>query len=111
MRNMLATLLFSQGTPMLLAGDEFGRTQNGNNNAYCQDNEISWFNWDFGETADRSLLAFHQAPDQASPPYPILRRKRFLTGEFDEELGRQRRDLDQRQRCRDAAAETGTIAA
>ena len=45
-RNMLATLLLSQGTPMLLAGDEFGRTQHGNNNAYCQDNEISWVDWD-----------------------------------------------------------------
>jgi pullulanase/glycogen debranching enzyme len=45
---MLATLLLSQGTPMLLAGDEFGRTQQGNNNAYCQDNEISWLNWDSG---------------------------------------------------------------
>src|SRR6185369_3676904 len=45
MRNMLATLLLSQGTPMLLAGDEFGRTQKGNNNAYCQDNEISWLDW------------------------------------------------------------------
>ena len=49
-RNMLATLLLSQGTPMLLAGDEFGRTQQGNNNAYCQDNEISWVNWDIGES-------------------------------------------------------------
>jgi isoamylase len=45
MRNMLATLLLAQGTPMLLAGDEFGRTQNGNNNAYCQDNEITWVDW------------------------------------------------------------------
>ena len=45
-RNMLATLLFSQGVPMLLGGDEIGRTQKGNNNAYCQDNEISWFDWD-----------------------------------------------------------------
>ncbi len=44
-RNLLATLLLSQGTPMLLAGDEFGRTQQGNNNAYCQDNEISWVDW------------------------------------------------------------------
>ncbi len=48
MRNMLATLLFSQGTPMMLAGDEFGRTQQGNNNAYCQDSEISWFDWNLG---------------------------------------------------------------
>ena len=45
-RNALATLLLAQGTPMLLAGDEFGRTQGGNNNAYCQDDEISWLNWD-----------------------------------------------------------------
>ena len=44
---MLATLLFSQGTPMMLGGDEFGRTQRGNNNAYCQDNDISWFDWQF----------------------------------------------------------------
>jgi len=44
-RNMLATLLFSQGTPMMLGGDEFGRTQKGNNNAYCQDSDISWFDW------------------------------------------------------------------
>src|SRR5215510_2301413 len=48
-RNMLATLLLSQGTPMLLAGDEFGRTQQGNNNAYCQDNEISWIDWDLAK--------------------------------------------------------------
>ncbi len=51
MRNMLATLLLSQGTPMLLAGDEFGRTQHGNNNAYCQDNEISWLDWNIPEQA------------------------------------------------------------
>ena len=49
---MLATLLLSQGTPMLLAGDEFGRTQGGNNNAYCQDNEISWLHWDYGERGE-----------------------------------------------------------
>ncbi len=47
-KNMLATLLLSRGTPMLLAGDEFGRTQGGNNNAYCQDNEISWLDWKLG---------------------------------------------------------------
>ena len=56
-RNMLTTLFFSQGVPMLLAGDELYRTQNGNNNAYCQDNEISWVNWD-GLKADDSLLQF-----------------------------------------------------
>ena len=48
-RNLLATLLLSQGVPMLLAGDEFGRTQRGNNNAYCQDNEISWVDWDLAD--------------------------------------------------------------
>lgn len=56
-RNFLATLFLSQGIPMLVAGDEFGRTQNGNNNAYCQDNEISWLNW---EKADQNLLEFTQ---------------------------------------------------
>ena len=59
-RNMLTTLFFSQGVPMLLAGDELYRTQNGNNNAYCQDNEISWVNWD-GLKADDSLLQFVRA--------------------------------------------------
>ncbi len=49
-KNFLATLMLSQGVPMLLGGDEFRRTQGGNNNAYCQDNEISWFNWDLLET-------------------------------------------------------------
>ena len=56
-RNFLTTLLLSQGVPMLLGGDEFGRTQSGNNNAWCQDNEISWFNWD---EADPELLEFMQ---------------------------------------------------
>ncbi|MGH7041603.1 MAG: glycogen debranching protein GlgX, partial [Acetobacteraceae bacterium] len=56
-RNLLATLLMAQGTPMLLAGDEFGRTQQGNNNAYCQDNEISWVNWDIDEF-NRALIDF-----------------------------------------------------
>src|SRR6185437_14028837 len=54
-RNFLTTLLLSQGVPMVLGGDEFGRTQNGNNNAWCQDNELSWFNWD---QADGELLEF-----------------------------------------------------
>ena len=56
-RNFLGTLLFSQGTPMILAGDEFGRTQRGNNNAYCQDNEISWVDW-ITTTAAEALIAF-----------------------------------------------------
>jgi len=85
-RNFLATLLFSQGTPMLVAGDEFGRGQNGNNNAYCQDNEISWVNWNYRERGE-SLIRFVQKLTRLRLKYPILRRNRFLTGEYNEELG------------------------
>jgi isoamylase len=84
-RNMLATLLLSQGTPMLLGGDEFGRTQQGNNNAYCQDTDISWFDWNLGEPA-RKLLAFTSRVIKLRGDYPILRRSRFLTGEHDAQL-------------------------
>lgn len=84
-RNMLAMLLLSQGTPMLLAGDEFARTQQGNNNAYCQDNEISWLNWDIAPKG-LSLLNFVKELCAIRHRYPILRRSRFLTGDFDEEL-------------------------
>jgi isoamylase len=86
MRNMLATLLLSQGTPMLLAGDEFARTQEGNNNAYCQDNEISWLNWNIPE-AGQSLTRFVQTLTGLRARYPILRRSRFLSGIYNEELG------------------------
>jgi glycogen operon protein len=85
LRNLLATLLLSQGTPMLLAGDEFGRTQRGNNNAYCQDNDISWLDWTLVET-NASLLRFVQKLTGLRSRYPILRRNRFLTGAYDEEL-------------------------
>ena len=61
-RNVLASLFFSQGTPMLLAGDEFGRTQQGNNNAYCQDNEISWADWAGITEQGRSLIVFTRKP-------------------------------------------------
>ena len=84
-RNMLATLLLSQGTPMMLAGDEFGRTQNGNNNAYCQDNEISWVNWDFGEK-EVELAEFVRKIIVLRQSFPILRRSRFLTGEYNPDL-------------------------
>jgi isoamylase len=84
-RNLLATLLLSQGTPMVLAGDEFGRTQQGNNNAYCQDNEISWLNWEFDQRG-QSLVNFTKQLCALRHKYPILRRNRFLTGEFDQEL-------------------------
>jgi isoamylase len=86
MRNMLATLLFSQGTPMLLAGDEFGRTQKGNNNAYCQDNEISWIDWKNIDADGRELLDFTRRLIQLRQSLPLLRRGRFLTGNYNEEL-------------------------
>jgi isoamylase len=85
-RNILATLLLSQGTPMLLAGDEFGRTQNGNNNAYCQDNEISWLNWKI-EAKGQGLQAFTRRLTSLRHKYPALRRTRFYTGAYNEALG------------------------
>ena len=85
-RNALATLLLAQGTPMLLAGDEFARTQGGNNNAYCQDDEISWLNWELQEKGE-SLIAFTRRLTNLRHKYPILRRNLFLTGKYDEELG------------------------
>jgi isoamylase len=84
-RNMLATLLLSQGTPMMLGGDEFGRTQHGNNNAYCQDSDISWFDWDIGEEA-KGLIAFTKRLIKLRQSYPTLHRSRFLTGQHDEGL-------------------------
>ena len=86
MKNMLATLLLSQGTPMLLAGDEFGRTQNGNNNAYCQDNEISWVHWNHDDREQR-LISFVKKLTGLRHQFPILRRARFLSGEYNEDLG------------------------
>ncbi|MGO4524274.1 glycogen debranching protein GlgX [Microvirga sp. 2MCAF35] len=86
MRNMLATLLFSQGTPMLLAGDEFARTQQGNNNAYCQDNEISWIDWEGIDDDGIELLEFTRKLIQLRQNLPILRRGRFLSGVYNEEL-------------------------
>jgi glycogen operon protein len=85
-RNMLATLLLSQGTPMLLAGDEFGRTQQGNNNAYCQDSEISWLNWELKDKG-KHLVDFVTRLTTLRLRFPILRRNRWLTGEYNEELG------------------------
>jgi glycogen operon protein len=85
MRNMLATLLLSQGTPMLVAGDERGRTQRGNNNAYAQDNEISWLDWNLTDSG-RSQLEFVRKLCDVRSRYPILRRNLFLTGRVDQEL-------------------------
>jgi isoamylase len=85
-RNMLTTLLLSQGTPMLLAGDEFERTQGGNNNAYCQDSDISWVDWEMKEKR-KSLIVFVQKLTQLRHSLAILRRNRFLRGDYNEELG------------------------
>src|SRR3712207_8331294 len=86
MRNMLATLLLSRGTPMLLAGDEFARTQQGNNNAYCQDNEVSWIDWEGIDEDGVELLEFTRKLIQLRQNLPILRRVRFLSGIYNEEL-------------------------
>lgn len=85
-RNYLATLLLSQGTPMLRAGDEIGHSQQGNDNSYCQDNDINWLNWDLDEEA-KSLLDFTRRLIQLRHDYPILRRSRFLVGNYDEATG------------------------
>ncbi|HLY35440.1 MAG TPA: glycogen debranching protein GlgX [Candidatus Limnocylindria bacterium] len=78
-RNLLATLLLSQGVPMLLGGDELGRTQRGNNNAYCQDNETSWFDWELDDER-RALMAFTAELARFAAAHPVLRRRRFLQG-------------------------------
>ena len=78
-RNLLATLAFSQGVPMLLAGDEIGRTQHGNNNAYCQDNATSWIDWNLSEGA-RDLLAFARQVLAIRAANPVLRRRSFFHG-------------------------------
>jgi isoamylase len=78
-RNFLATLLLSQGTPMLLGGDEFGRTQRGNNNAYCQDNEISWYDWAWGED-ERELFEFTRKLVGIRRRHPLLHRSKFFKG-------------------------------
>ncbi len=86
-RNFIATLFFSQGTPMLLAGDEFGNTQNGNNNAYCQDNaEISWLDWGGRSENDLALTEFTQRCIDIRTAYRILRRGRFFVGAYNAEL-------------------------
>jgi glycogen operon protein len=78
-RNFLATLFLSQGVPMLLGGDEIGRTQGGNNNGYCQDNEISWMSWDVDERKQR-LLEFTTRLIELRREHPVFRRSTFLAG-------------------------------
>jgi isoamylase len=77
-RNFLSTLLLSQGVPMLLGGDELGRTQRGNNNGYCQDSEISWYDW---EHADKSLLEFTQRLIRLVQDHPVFSRRRWFQGQ------------------------------
>ncbi|WP_353355633.1 glycogen debranching protein GlgX [Mycobacterium sp.] len=76
-RNFLTTLLLSQGVPMISHGDEFGRTQQGNNNVYCQDNELSWINW---AQADTDLMKFTRAVSALRTAHPVFRRRRFFSG-------------------------------
>jgi isoamylase len=78
-RNLIATLLLSQGTPMLLHGDELGRTQQGNNNAYCQDTELSWVDWSLLET-NADLLDFTSKVAELRREHPVFRRRRFFAG-------------------------------
>jgi len=78
-RNFLATLILSQGVPMLVAGDEMGRTQRGNNNAYCQDSDISWLNWKLRED-DKLLLSFVEKLLALRRQHPVLKRRRFFQG-------------------------------
>jgi len=78
-RNFLTTLFLSQGVPMLTGGDEWGRTQNGNNNAYCQDNEISWFNWERDEKQNQ-FLEFTRKLIQLRKDHPVFRRPKFFQG-------------------------------
>jgi glycogen operon protein len=77
-RNFLTTLFLSQGVPMLVAGDEISRTQKGNNNAYCQDNEISWLNW---KEADQGLLEFTKKVIHLRKKHPLFRRRRWFQGQ------------------------------
>ncbi|WP_353946637.1 glycogen debranching protein GlgX [Streptomyces sp. HUAS MG91] len=79
-RNFLATLMLSQGIPMLSHGDELGRTQSGNNNAYCQDNELTWIDWELTDE-DTSLLDFTRQLGALRTAHPVLRRRRFFWGE------------------------------
>ena len=85
-KSIMATLLLSQGVPMISHGDESWRTQGGNNNVYCQDNEIAWMNWDFGEE-EEAMLSFTKKLIALRSKHPIFRRRRFLTGSVREGSG------------------------
>ncbi|MBO3748145.1 glycogen debranching protein GlgX [Streptosporangiaceae bacterium NEAU-GS5] len=83
-RNFLATLFVSQGVPMMTAGDEIGRTQMGNNNAYCQDNELSWIDWSLVKT-ETELLQFVRVLAKFRRDHPVFRRRRFFSGHTDKD--------------------------
>jgi isoamylase len=89
-RNLLATLLLSQGVPMLVHGDEIGRTQQGNNNAYCQDDQISWVHWD---DADSDMLAFTRSLVKLRHEHPVFRRRRWFSGRPIHDTGAPRPDI------------------
>jgi glycogen operon protein len=84
-RNFITTLLLSQGVPMIAHGDELGRTQQGNNNVYCQDNELSWIHWD---EADTGLIEFTRAVSALRAAHPVFRRRRFFSGQTVRRRGR-----------------------
>ncbi|RDH74388.1 glycogen debranching enzyme GlgX [Mycolicibacterium moriokaense] len=86
-RNFLTTLLLSQGVPMIAHGDELGRTQQGNNNVYCQDNELSWIHWD---EADEALIEFTRKVSALRAAHPVFRRRRFFSGTPVRQRGRAR---------------------
>ena len=80
MRNIMATLMVSQGTPMIAHGDEMGRTQRGNNNVYCQDSELSWMDWSLVDK-NSDLLEFTRKVTALRKNHPVFRRRRFFEGE------------------------------
>jgi glycogen operon protein len=91
-RNFLTTLFCSQGVPMLTAGDEFGRTQGGNNNAYCQDNEVSWVDWSLAGTA-QDLVGFTRTLSRLRREHPVFRRRRFFLGRLATESAQDPGDI------------------
>ena len=105
-RNFIATLFFSQGVPMLLAGDEIGHTQRGNNNAYCQDNELTWLHWDLNDRQHK-LLEFTQRVISIYHNQPVFHRRRFFHGQAIQGIGSSRHRLAERQRRGNATPKPG----
>ena len=103
-RNLLATLLLSQGVPMLLGGDEIGRTQRGNNNGYCQDNELTWHDW---EAVDEPLLEFTRRLIQFRHDHPVFHRRGWFQGRPFRRPGRPRHRVVRTERPRDDRSRLG----